>query len=92
MKWQVILSPKVQSALKNLPPETKHYIRRALEDIALDPEVGKPLRDELTGFHSFRVKRFRIIYQIRHHTVTVIVIGVGRRETIYEDILSGDVD
>ena len=83
----------MQSALKSLPPETKQYIRRALEDIALDPEVGKSLRDELTGLHSFRVKRFRIVYQIRHHTITVIIIGIGKRETIYEDILLlGDID
>jgi len=48
--------------------------------------VGKPLRDELEGFHSFRAKRFRIVYQIRHREITVVAIAVGPRETLYEEL------
>ena len=86
MKWRFLITPKVQIALRTFPPETKRYIREALQEIRKDPWIGKPLRDELAGFHSFRARRFRIVYQIRRDTITVIVIGVGHRRTIYEEL------
>ncbi|MBI3616344.1 MAG: type II toxin-antitoxin system RelE/ParE family toxin [Candidatus Omnitrophica bacterium] len=86
MKWRLFITPKVQAALRTFPPETKRYIREAFGEICRNPWVGKPLRDELEGFHSFRAKRFRIVYQIRRHEITVAVIAVGPRETIYEEL------
>ena len=86
MKWRFFITPKVQAALRTFPPETKRYIREAFGEIRSDPWIGKPLRDELEGFHSFRAKRFRIVYQIRRHEITIVVIAVGPRETIYEEL------
>ncbi len=86
MKWRLVITPRVQESLRSFPPETKRYIRAAFEEIRRDPRVGKPLRDELAGLYSFRVKRFRIVYRMERHIVTVIVIGVGRRETIYKEL------
>ena len=90
MKWRLFITPRVQAALRTFPPGTKRYIREALAEIGKDPWAGKPLRDELEGFYSFRAKRFRIIYQIQHHHITVVVIAVGPRETIYEE-LAGEI-
>ena len=89
MTWRLIITPKVQEALRKFSPGTKQYIRRALDDIREDPWVGKSLRDELLGFYSFRTRRFRIVYQIQRSTITVVVIGIGPRETIYKQVAEG---
>ncbi len=86
MKWKLVITPKVQEIIRTLAPKTKQYVRQALLEINRNPSAGKPLRDELAGLYSFRVRRFRIVYEIRHRVVTVIVIGIGRRETIYEEL------
>ena len=86
MRWRLIITPRVQSSLRAFPPEAKRYIREALDEIRKDPWVGKPLRDELAGLHSFRTRRFRVIYQIQRHVVTVVVIAVGPRKTVYEEL------
>ena len=86
MKWRLAITPKVQAALRTFPPKTRRYIREALQEICEDPWIGKPLRDELSGFQSFRARRFRLVYQIRRETITVMVIGVGHRRTIYEEV------
>ena len=86
MKWKLVITPKVQEALRSFPPETKRYIREALDDLQADPLRGKPLRDELVGFHSYRTRRFRIVYRIQRPTVTVVVIAIGHRSTIYEEL------
>lgn len=86
MKWRLFLTPQAEALLRVLPPLTKRYVRQALDEILEDPWIGKALRDDLTGFHSFRTGRFRIVYQIHSPHRRLMVIGIGRRETIYEDI------
>lgn len=86
MIWRLRVTPKVQELPPVFPPDTKRYIRRAFDELVSDPWQGKPLRDELVGLHSFRAKRFRIVYQIKRDTATVMVVGVGPRETIYEEL------
>jgi mRNA-degrading endonuclease RelE of RelBE toxin-antitoxin system len=44
------------------------------------------LRDELSGFHSLRVGRVRIIYRVVPSRV-IEVVAIGPRRTIYEDTL-----
>ncbi len=88
VKWRLVITPRVQETLRVLPPQTKQYIRQALAEIALDPWIGKALRDELAGFYSFRTRRFRIVYRIQEATITVMVVGIGPRETIYEQVSS----
>ena len=90
MKWRLVVTPKVQEALRAFPPETKRYIRGALEDLVKDPWIGKPLRDELARFYSFGAKRFRIVYQVERHIITVVVVGIGPRKIIYEK-LAGEI-
>ncbi len=90
MKWRLRITPKVQEVLPGFPPQTKRYIRESFGEILKDPWAGKPLRDELEGLHSFRAKRFRIVYQIQRENRVVFVVGVGPRETIYEQMTEED--
>lgn len=86
MKWQLVITPKVETTLRILSPQIKRYIRQALEEIRNDPWIGKSLRDELAGFYSFRARRFRIVYRIERQRITVVVVGVGPRKTIYQEL------
>jgi len=86
VKWRLVVTPKVQTTLRVLPPQTKRYVREALEELRKDPWSGKPLRDQLAGLFSLRTRRFRIVYRIERNLVTVIVVGFGHRKTIYEEL------
>ncbi|MFT5208102.1 MAG: mRNA interferase RelE/StbE [Candidatus Omnitrophota bacterium] len=86
MKWKLVITPRVQLALRTYSPQIKRYIRQALEYIHQNPEVGKPLKDDLAGFLSFKVRRFRIVYQIKRKVVTIYVIAIGHRQSIYDDL------
>lgn len=86
MKWRLVITPRVQESLRTFPPETKRIVRRALEELVKNPWIGKLLRDDLTGFHSLRAKRFRIVYKMERRVVTVVVVGIGPRERIYETV------
>ena len=56
----------------------------ALEAIAENPNDGKPLQGELKGLRSYRLGSYRILYEVRHKQLLVIVIDLGHRREIYK--------
>lgn len=82
---KLFLFTPVKERLKNLHPNLKRKMRASLDEILANPHSGKELQDELKGFRTYRVGRFRIIYAINQKGIHVI--GLGPRATIYEDTL-----
>ena len=46
--------------------------------------MGKVLERELSGYHSLRMRRFRVIYEIDHPNHVIQIHYVGHRKDIYE--------
>ncbi len=72
--------------LRNLHPDLKLRVRRAIDEIAADPHSGKVLHGELAGLRSYRVLRFRIIYRVSGSRI-IELVAVGPRTRIYSDTL-----
>ena len=52
---------------------------------APDPKAfGKPLTHNLTGLWRYRVGDYRILCKIEDDTLTVLVVEIGHRSTIYD--------
>ncbi|CAN5685801.1 hypothetical protein BH11BAC3_BH11BAC3_17810 [soil metagenome] len=74
-----------KSAKKYIAKQSAPTIRRlikAIDDIAADPTIGKPLTNHSTQY-KYRVGGYRILYDINEKEVTVIVVKVGPRGDIY---------
>jgi mRNA interferase RelE/StbE len=82
--FQLRVPDEVATTVKGLHPELKQGLRAALKTILDESYSGKPLKDELDGLRSFRVKRFRIIYQLTSGR-EIHIIAIGPRKRIYED-------
>ena len=78
------ISEELSSFIRSLHPTLKKRVHAALQEIRERPDSGKRLRDELDGYLSFRVGKFRIIYRIPPRK-EIEIIAVGPRRTIYED-------
>ncbi len=73
--------------------------RKILEDfvaklslLATDAEYGKPLTDELRGYRSLPLARYRILYRYlpNQNTVWVVMVGPrkeGSRDDVYERMI-----
>ena len=70
--------------ISSLHPDIKKKIKHALKTIINDPYTGKALKDEIKGLRSFRVKRFRIIYQVAGEK-EIQLVALGPRAFIYEE-------
>jgi len=82
--WKVVYSQTSREQAQALNPFIKPIVKRRIEETWGDPFLGKPLERELSGYYSYRVKRFRIIYKIDVAGKSVQIHYIGHRRDIYE--------
>ena len=83
-QYKIKTSDEIANLIRGTHPHLKKKIRSALTIIVNNPDIGKSLRDELTGLKSYRVSTFRIIYRISSRQC-IELIAIGPRKTIYEE-------
>ena len=84
MTWTLRYSRGAARSIRKLDPQIRRRVRKALSELANDPERGKPLQFTLKGLRSWRTGDFRIVYQIVADRVEVIVIAAGHRRNVYD--------
>ena len=84
MRYKLRIPNDTVSLIRGLHPELKKKIRAALLEITVDPLSGKPLKDELHGLWSYRIKRIRIIYRVTEKKY-IDITTIGPRKIIYEE-------
>ena len=84
MRYKLRIPNDTVSLIRGLHPELKKKIRAALLEITDDPLSGKPLKDELHGLWSYRIKKIRIIYRVTEKKY-IDITTIGPRKIIYEE-------
>ncbi len=80
------IPPHIADILRHLPPDLKRSVKAAIRTLAPDPHAGDPLMKELQGLWKFRVKRFRIVYDIDPRRRMLRIVGIVHRRRIYEQL------
>lgn len=80
------IPPEVADIIRHLPPDIKVAVKQALRALSETPDLGEPLRRELTGLWKYRVRRFRIVYAINHPSRSLRILAVGHRRRIYDEV------
>ena len=70
--------------LSKFHPENKILIKQALDELRKNPYAGSDLQEELYGFKSFKLKRYRVLYSVNEEEKTIRVFHVGHRKDVYE--------
>ncbi len=71
-------------ALKKLDAMNKARMRKALEELEVDPwKAGKPLHP--SDFWSIRAGDYRAVYEIDAGQNQVTVLFIGHRKKVYDD-------
>ncbi len=83
MPWYI--PEEIKGEIRHFPPFLKGQVSEALDTIALKPSCGKMLGDDLAGFRSFRIGKYRIIYKIGVSRLELV--AVGPRSDIYERLV-----
>ena len=87
-RFTLAIPPEVADVIRYLPPDLKRGIRAALRALSVDPHEGAPLVRELEGKWRYRVRRYRVVYEIDSRARVLRVVAVGHRRHIYEELAS----
>ena len=83
-KWKMRFTPEASRLLSKLHPENKRRIKKALGELQQDPYPGKDLQEELSGFKSLRIKKYRVVYNINEKEKIIQILYIGLRGDVYE--------
>jgi mRNA interferase RelE/StbE len=83
--YKVIWEKRAQKDLKKIDfILVKKIVEKVETYLAQDPvNIGESLRHDYKGLFRFRFEDYRVIYQIKHQQILIIVIEVGHRREIY---------
>lgn len=82
MSYEIILTDEAITYLRTLDVKTKTAIARKIDTLRESPDKrGKALTGNLARFRSLHAAgRYRIVYEVKSETVTVIVFSIGIRK------------
>lgn len=90
MTWQIELSDNAEDFLDKLYKADKKsvaQINKKLLMISQNPkQFGKPLKGDKSGIWRYRFGDYRILCQLKDDTMIVLVLEVGNRKNIYDDV------
>ncbi|KAF0134117.1 MAG: hypothetical protein FD145_873 [Candidatus Saganbacteria bacterium] len=83
-KYNLIFSTQASKFLKKL--KDKKLLNSIIEELELiraNPYVGKFLQGDLKGYHSYRIRTYRIIYKIINSNLLVYIEHISHRKESY---------
>lgn len=85
MSYKVFLHPKAAKELQKTEKLIRTRILKSAKQLRENPDkVGKALKQ--SDFWSLRVGEYRVIYAIDQNKNQVIILFVGHRSKVYDDL------
>ena len=63
--------------------KTGKQIAKAIDRLALNPELGEFLKGEWKDYRKYRIGDYRIIYRVEHFRLVVYIVTIGDRKDVY---------
>lgn len=88
-RYRPEIPPHVAEVIRTLPPDVKRGVKAAIRALSAEPAAGEPLQGELAGLMKYRVRRYRIVYEIVRPDRVLRILAVGHRRSVYELLRPG---
>ena len=85
MPYEIIISPRALKDLKNLPKDVTARVVSTLEQMQNDP-INSVSRLKNSPLYSVHVGEYRVVLDILHKKLIILVVRVGHRRNIYKKI------
>lgn len=84
MKYNLLLSHKFDRDFSRLEKTLQDRVVEGLRDLNEAPHAGKHLKGKLKDLWSWRVGKYRILYQIQEEKLLVFAVSVRHRKHVYD--------
>ena len=79
----IVLTQKYEKDIKHIKEQdTKEKIKKQIQKIIENPEIGRPLQYSLKGERTIYIKPYRLIYAVEGNTL--ILLRFEHRKEVYE--------
>ena len=69
--------------LRRLSKPDRDRIRSRISELAESPLQGASLKGEFRGLRRLRVGKYRVIYEVQHDVLLILVIRIRHRRSAY---------
>ncbi len=83
MSYSVTIKASAAKQLARVDATARRALIEQIDRLATEPHVGTALKGELAGLRRVRVGAYRIVFEVRHHELIVLVLRVGHRSSVY---------
>ena len=85
MTYKIILASQSQKFLRSLKDKKLlSQFNEAFTSISANPKKGSPLVGPLKGIYSWRVRTYRILYEIIEQKIHVYILEIDHRKKVYK--------
>ena len=81
--YRLQIKPSAAKELEGLPMKDRRRVVARMQGLSDQPRP--PGCEKLTGHDLFRVRqgKYRILYEVQDHDLTVIIFKIGHRRDVY---------
>ncbi len=83
-RYSIVLSNASNKFIKKSDSQSRKRLLGILDDLSEYPKDGKPLVGPLKGKRSYRIGKYRIIYEIIENRLIVFIIDIDLRKKVYD--------
>lgn len=86
-QWTLIFSPKADREIGKLDKSVKKKILTFFDKVVDKPNPrihGKPLRNKLNPFWSYRIGDYRVICRLDDEELVILAVKAGHRRDVYD--------
>ncbi|MDR3234585.1 MAG: type II toxin-antitoxin system RelE/ParE family toxin [Planctomycetaceae bacterium] len=84
--YRIFIKNKAEKEIASLPPAVADRIAAAIDGLAENPrQMGSKKLQGYANVFRIRVGDYRIVYSIEDAVLTVEVIKIGHRQSIYKN-------
>ncbi len=85
MIYEIVISEKAAKELRKIPNNYFNSIMQHIKALSINPRPNG--YKKLTGYDScyrIRIGSYRVIYSVENDILTITIIKVGHRQSVYE--------
>ena len=82
--YSIAYTAEARKRIRKCDNKVQLKIKQAVEKLAENPRLGKPLRRELKGRWSYRISDYRLIYRIYEDEILILILTIGHRREVYK--------
>jgi len=83
VSYSIKIKDSAAKSLRRIAKADRLRLVDAIDRLKAEPLAGGALKGEFSGLRRLRVGHYRVIYEVVHEHLTVLVVRIGHRREVY---------